>query len=185
MAKKFNFRLKTLLRIRESTRDERRLQLAQAYEAEEIILREKREVETTLEQLRAASRAAVEPGEINVDHIMESQRFELVLRAQRDYAQKQHQLVQEEIERRRQVLVEANREVRVLELLREKLVARHRDEEARADIRRLDEVAQQRACREEIQGIPDEASREGSVWETEFLEDYHEPRENDSVEEAP
>jgi flagellar export protein FliJ len=56
-----------------------------------------------------------------------------------------------EIERRREVLVEADRDVRVLEKLREKQTERHRYEENRREIRQLDEVAQLRATREKTQ----------------------------------
>ena len=56
--------------------------------------------------------------------------------------------MQGEIERRRLVLAEANREVRVLEILRDKQAAQHRQEEERREMKRLDEVAQQQALRE-------------------------------------
>jgi flagellar protein FliJ len=51
-----------------------------------------------------------------------------------------------EIERRREALLAANREVRVLEKLRDHQMERYREEENRRDIKRLDEVAGQRAA---------------------------------------
>jgi len=50
-------------------------------------------------------------------------------------------LLAEEIERRRQALVAADREVRLLEKFREKLQLRHRQEEAVADMKELDDLA--------------------------------------------
>ena len=59
-------------------------------------------------------------------------------------------MVDAELRRRQQALVEANREVRVLELLREKQWTRHRDEEARQEMKQLDEVAQRTGRGEEV-----------------------------------
>ena len=55
----------------------------------------------------------------------------------------------EEIERRRQTLVQANRDVRVLEKLREKQAGRHRQEEDRRETKVLDEVAGRQVARED------------------------------------
>ena len=55
----------------------------------------------------------------------------------------------EEIERRRAALVEADREVRVLEKLRERKWSEHQTAELRHELRQLDEVAVQRWQRED------------------------------------
>ena len=83
-----------------------------------------------------------------MDRLVEAQRYELVLRVAAAQIVRQRETVQAEIERRRQVLVEANRDVRVLENLRDKQAAQHRQEEERREMKRLDEVAQQQALRE-------------------------------------
>ncbi len=80
---------------------------------------------------------------------MNARRYELLLRAQQQDLLQQQQVVDAELLRRHQALVEANREVRALELLREKQWARHRDEEARQEMKQLDEVAQRTGRREE------------------------------------
>ncbi len=145
---KFKFRLATLLRLRESARDERRALLAQAYRAEDLILRERQRLEAERAALESRIRDAAGPGEIEVDRLIEAQRFELVLRAQKEQLAGQLEQVKAEIERRRQALVEANREVQVLENLREKLHQRWRDEENRREVNRLDEVGQRRVLGE-------------------------------------
>ncbi len=144
----FKFRLATLLRLRESARDERRTLLAQAYRAEDVILQEQQRLEAERAALEQRIRGAVGPGEIEVDRLIEAQRFELVLRAQKEHLARQHELVKAEIERRRQALVEANREVQVLENLREKQHERWRGEESRREVKRLDEVGQRQAIGE-------------------------------------
>ena len=84
---------------------------------------------------------------MDVDRLVESQRNELRCGAAAEIV-RQRETVQGEIERRRQVLAEANREVRVLENLRDKQAGQHRHEEERREMKRLDEVAQQQALRE-------------------------------------
>ena len=59
-----------------------------------------------------------------------------------------------EIERRRQALVEADREVRVLEKLRQRQAEQHRREEELREAKRLDEVAAQQAFRQDATGRP-------------------------------
>jgi flagellar export protein FliJ len=146
--RKFKFRLTTLLKLREQARDERRSQLAQAYQAEAILREEGQRLERDLQELGKQNRDACGPGTLDLERLMDSRRYELVLRAQRQDLNKKMEMLEAEIGRRREALVEANREVRVLELLRERQLARHRQEESRQEINLLDEVAGRRARRE-------------------------------------
>jgi flagellar protein FliJ len=145
---KFKFRLQTLLRLRESTRDERRAQLAQAYRADELLEEKRRMLEEHLADMQRKARQAAGPGKIDVDRLIEARRFETVLLAQKEHVHNQQEMIRLEIERRRQALVAANREVRVLENLRVKQYDRHQAEENRQEIHQLDEAAQLRAARE-------------------------------------
>jgi flagellar FliJ protein len=140
--------LATLLQLREAARDERRAELAEAYRADTLIGQQIHALDTELKRLLEECRRAVSPGKIDVDRLLAAQRHELVLRAQIQFIGHQRQRLAAEIARRRQALVEANREVRVLEKLRHKQLERHQTEENRRDVKRLDEVAQQRAVRE-------------------------------------
>jgi flagellar export protein FliJ len=145
---KFTFRLATLLRLREATRDERRAELAEAYRVDDALQRHLQRAEHDLQSLRAQCRKSVQPGEVDIDRLVESQRYEVALSAQRLQLVRQRETVQGEIERRRQVLAEASRDVRVLENLRDKQAGQHRYQEERREMKRLDEVAQQQALRE-------------------------------------
>jgi len=146
---KFKFRLATLLRLRESARDERRAQLAQAYRADELLEEKKRILEEHLADMRRRARQAAGPGEIDVDRLLEARRFETILLAQKEHVHNQQEMIRIEIERRRQALVAANREVRVLENLRVRQYGRHQAEENRQEIKQLDEAAQLRAVGED------------------------------------
>jgi len=145
----FTFRLATLLRLRESTRDERRNHLALAYRAETMVLEELADVEGQIESLRRRVHAAVRPGEIEVDALIGAQRFDVVLKARKQHALQQHELVKSEIERRRLALVEADREVKILEKLRERHHDRWAAEENLQDIKRIDEIAGRRRIEED------------------------------------
>jgi len=143
----FRFRLATLLKIREAARDERHARLAQAYEAEEKLNERKAELEEQRLGLRRRFQAAAQPGLVDLDQMVESHRYEMVVTAEEQVLADQMKLIGEEIERRRGALVEADREVQVLERLRETQQTRHREEATRQEIKELDEVAGQLARR--------------------------------------
>jgi flagellar protein FliJ len=143
---KFKFRLTTLLKLREATRDERRAELAEAYRADDILVERLRQIHDELKGIGEACRKAIGPGAVNVDLLIESQRYEVLLRSYEKQTLQQRELLAQEIERRREALLVANREVRVLEKLREHQLEQHREEENRRDIKRLDEIAGQRAA---------------------------------------
>ncbi len=146
---KFKFRLATLLRLRESAREERQEQLAEAYRVDDVLREQVAEVEQELDVMRADCRRAAGPGDINVDQLIAAQRYELLLKAQQANLEKQRETVATEIERRRLALVEANRDVRVLEKLRDNQRRQHRENENHREVKQLDEVAGQQRVRQE------------------------------------
>jgi flagellar FliJ protein len=139
--KPFTFRLATLLRLKEAARDEARARLAQALRAEQLLLNRIEELHAMLAEVHQQLRSAARPGRVEVDQLVESQRYELLLKAQRDLADQQRQAVAREIDARRAAAMEADRQVCVLQKLREKQQARHQQEAARSETKRLDELA--------------------------------------------
>jgi len=146
---KFKFRLATLVRLRETARDERRAHLAQAYRADEIITLQHDRLVSELGKLEEQNRQAAAPGCLEVDRLLEVRRYELVLQRERRQVDQQRRAVQAEIERRREALVDADRQVRVLEKLRQKQLGRHRLEESRREQKQLDETAARRTGQED------------------------------------
>jgi flagellar export protein FliJ len=146
---KFEFRLATLLRLREATRDERRSELAQACQAERILEDQRRRIAKHLRESARRTREACAPGPLDLDRLLEARRYELVLRSQQRQVEQQCEAVQAEVQRRRDAVVEANRQVRVLESLREKQLQRHHREQNRLEIKQLDEVAGRHVSRED------------------------------------
>ncbi len=146
---KFQFRLATLLRLREATRDERRGRLAEAYRVDEVVEAQLESVAGELDWLRGRCRRVAGPGKVDVDQLTETQRYELALRAQQMQLRQQREQVAVEIERRRRALIAADRDVRVLEKLRDRQAENHRQTENRLEIKQLDEAAGLLAARKE------------------------------------
>ncbi|MGA2253108.1 MAG: flagellar export protein FliJ [Thermoguttaceae bacterium] len=144
---RFIFRLTALLRLRESRRDECRAALAEAYRIDEVLKGQFDSLGRELDALREYCRRKASPGAVDIDRLVEAQRYELVARAQQRQIAQQRETVAVEIERRRQALVEADREVRVLEKLRERQIEQYRREEELRESTRLDEVASQQTFR--------------------------------------
>jgi flagellar protein FliJ len=136
----FRFRLDTLLRLRMAERDQRRADLAKALRAEEMLGGERSRLEDEQHQIAERTRLLKAPGEANVDALLHAHRYERVLVAQHQQLASQLAQIEAEVQRRRQVLVEADRQVRVLEKLRERQAAAHRANEAKLETKQLDEA---------------------------------------------
>ena len=138
---KYKFRLETLQKVREAHRDQQRGSLAEALRAEEVLAENRVQVLAEEQELRELKRSASGEQYLDVNRLLEAQRYELLLKAQSQELAKQATLLAAETERRRQILVEADREVRVLELLDERHRSAHNRDEQLADAKRLDEAA--------------------------------------------
>src|SRR5207248_5496559 len=145
----FRFRLATLLRLREAARDERRARFAESQGAEQLILDRIAEIARELADVQQRSLAAARPGPLDVDRLAEAARYEMILKVERESADQQRQAVAAEVAKRREALVAADREVRVLEKLRDAQLERHRDDQTRREAKQLDEVAVIRHARKE------------------------------------
>jgi flagellar export protein FliJ len=135
----FKFRLATLQRLREAHRDERRAQLAEAYRADEILQEQIARLLENLKEMKRRQTAQV--GGVNVDPLLDAHRYEMVLRMEQMQLEQQQQKLKVEIERRREALIAADRDVKVLEKLKETQHARFLEEEERRQMKVLDEIA--------------------------------------------
>lgn len=145
MMSKFHFRLATLLKLRETARDERRMELAEAHRADAELERRLEQLDAQRKQLQRECREAAGPGPIDLRRLIEAQRYASTLRARVDEVQRQRQTLAMEIDRRRQAAIEADREVRTLEKLRNHQAQAHRQQDDRQEAKRLDEAALQTA----------------------------------------
>jgi flagellar export protein FliJ len=138
---KYKFRLGTLQKVREAHRDQQRASLAEAFRAEQVLAENRAEIAAEEQRLREMQRAAASEKYLDVNRLLEAQRYDLLLKAQSQELAKQAVLLSAETERRRQAVVEADRDVRALELLDEKHRRAHDREAERAEMKRLDEAA--------------------------------------------
>jgi flagellar FliJ protein len=138
---RFRFRLQTLRRLREIHRDEQRSRLATAFEAERILEEQRTALAEEAGELADSQRQLMRQGAVDVNLLLSGQRYQLALEAQARTLADQAAKLAEEVERRRLALVEADREVRVLDKLEERQRGQHRVAAERTDAKRLDEVA--------------------------------------------
>jgi flagellar FliJ protein len=138
---KYQFRLRTVQKVRERARDQRRAALAEAYRAADLLSAKRQEIAVEVNELRNVRRSATAGRYLDVNRLLEAQRYELLLKSRSDELAKQSVLLAAEIERRRQNLVEADRDVRVLELLDERQRREHNRRQMRLETKQLDEAA--------------------------------------------
>jgi flagellar protein FliJ len=137
----FRFRLQTVLRLRIAERDERRGELAKALRAAEILQERKEQLGEEMKENQELARKLAEPGKANIDRILQTHRYEAILKGTLAQLVVQEKQVASEVERRRQILTEADRQVRVLEKLEDRKREEHVRMEQRQEMKQLDEVA--------------------------------------------
>ena len=141
---KFQFQLETLRKIRKAHRDEVRAKLADAYQAVQILEEQQQAVLGEIEATQQQQRTAKQTGTTDLNGLLEGQRYQNVLRAQLSTLQEQGKQLEAEVEKRRMVVVEADRAVRVLDRLEERKRDQYEQERQRRELKTLDETAVQR-----------------------------------------
>jgi flagellar FliJ protein len=135
------FRLATVLKLRVATRDRRRAELAEAERTGQSLFLDEQLLAQQIEDNQRRLREAAHPGLIDVNKIATGQQHHQLLAGQRQSIQRQRQQLEAEIEVRRQRLVEADSQVRALEILRQRGQDRVADQDLRQENHRLDEVS--------------------------------------------
>jgi flagellar FliJ protein len=138
----FKFRLEPLIKIRKNTLQERQAELAQAYDARNILEEYLQEIDRQLTEGTATARSLMQEGQtVNVEHLLGLRRQEMFLRANQDDLNQKIQIIDEEIEVRRAKVVEANKELKIVEKLKEKRYDKYLEEEKKAETKEMDEIA--------------------------------------------
>jgi flagellar export protein FliJ len=138
---KYKFRLATVQKVREARRDRDRAALAAAFRAEHVLAERRVALSAEAAELELLRRSAIAGPVLDVNRVLEAQRYELVLKARAADLEQQQTMLAVETERRRQQLIESDRDVRVLERLDARHRQEHRRHEERAEVKQLDEVA--------------------------------------------
>jgi len=138
----FQFRLEPLIKIRDNVLKECQAELAKAYDARRILEEHLQEVERQLAEGTATARSLMQPGQtVNVDYLLGIRRQEMFLLANQEEINQQMQEIDAEIERRRDAVVAANKELKILEKLKEKRHEQYLDDEKREETKAMNEIA--------------------------------------------
>jgi len=138
---KFRFRLTTLQKLRVTHRDELRSKLAEAYQAEQLLSEQVKAIEKEEAELQQFHRRSLQNTSTDVNRLLNAQRYATALKGQLATVHEQSKILTTEIEKRREALVEADQQVRVLEKLRERQHDLHRSHLLRTEAKMLDEIA--------------------------------------------
>jgi flagellar protein FliJ len=138
---KYRFRLETLRKLRAAQRDEMRRKLAEAHQAAAVLDEQQAAVAQEIADLQAEQRSTVGGSTTDVNRLLEAHRYQAVLRAQQATLKNQAQVLAQEVERRRERVVESDRQVRVLDKLDERKQREHRQEAERKEVKQFDEIA--------------------------------------------
>ena len=113
------------MKLREAERQQRRVELAEAFHAESILRQQAGRLRQDIQELEKYARVVSSPGRVHADRVLETHRYKLLLKSQvMTLGQKEAEL-QIEIEKRRAALATADSDVRVLEKLRDRKRAEH------------------------------------------------------------
>jgi flagellar FliJ protein len=147
---KFSFRLASVLRLRESVRDEKRSKLADAYAALQKLEDRRAEIVEESRELSRWQKSSADGGRVDVDRILDAQRYQSILQTDLEVVDRQKSAVEIETEKRRVALIAADQDVKVLEKLRQSQLERHKLQLAAAEMKQLDEVAGRKTNRQEV-----------------------------------
>lgn len=137
----YQFRFAAVQRVREAHRDDARGQLAQAFEAVEKLESERVRLEKELAATRSRMASAAAASPLDVNQLLDAQRYELVVKNQLSDLGQKRRLVEAEVERRRGLVAAAEQQVKVMEKLDAAARREHTAAEARQESRAMDEVA--------------------------------------------
>jgi flagellar export protein FliJ len=136
----FKFRLQAVSKLRTQVRDKAAEALGAVLESIRIVREQISHLDREIQEAKRLRHAA-SSGAIRVDRLLTVQRHQFMLESQRDQIQAHLELLQQEEERRRYTLLEAEKELRVLEKLEEKQYKQWEMDQLAADQKQIDEWA--------------------------------------------
>lgn len=145
---KFKFKLETVLKVKARIEDLRKMELREAEsrrdQARLELYRWQKEIADNIRLYREKFQQRINPEEVNNYH-----RYLTWLNRQADSAALQLQEREKEVAERRQKLVEASKEKKILEKLKDKAYQDYQAEQLRAEIQFLDELGTGRFIRDQ------------------------------------
>ena len=138
----FKFRLEPLITIRDNTLKECQAELAKAYNERRLCEESIQNVDHQLAEGAEAARRFTQEGQtVNVEYLLGIRRQEMFLLADRNTLTEKLQGIDRDIEIRRNAVVEANKALKTIEKMKEKLHEQYLAEERKQDTKLMDEIA--------------------------------------------
>ena len=141
----FTFRLDPLITLRDNELKECQAELAKAYHARQMVEETRLKFEKDIEESLQSAREMMESGTIDVNFLLTLQDHKTYRTAQLAKIAEDLKQIDEEIERRRVLVVAANKELKIVEKLKEKRYEKYLEEENKAEMKILDEIAGNRS----------------------------------------
>ena len=138
---RFRFPLEGLRQLRKSTRTERRMRLAEAYQAQAILTQQQEDLRKELAACRDAQRTLIAAGGLDASQAVQHGRFQLAIESRQATLAEQAATLEGEIERRRLALAEADQQVRLLDKLEQRRRKEFDDRQQSLETKQLDEIA--------------------------------------------
>jgi flagellar protein FliJ len=138
---KFKFSLQTVLQLRNLEKQEAQRYLSEALEAVTIV--DQRLEETERERQEVRRRLMPQVGRVAINSLLSGGRYELHIQSRIDELQKQRVVLQQEADRRRDLLKAVDIRLKQIEKLREGALERHKMEMLAIEQKQLDELAVQ------------------------------------------
>ncbi len=114
----FRFRLQSVLKLRESEKTSRQSELAEALQADQILLEQRQKQEEQLQAIEVEIRDSI-VNHVDVDFLLSLRRYQTDTRQTIRQIQTQREQVAQEIERRQARLANANQQVKIMETVRD------------------------------------------------------------------
>jgi flagellar export protein FliJ len=143
------FRLATLLKLRERDRDLASKAVQEVQSAIDKLMEQQREIDASNQSMDGFRKKASH-GSINLNQILDAQRYQLVLAAQSSQIAQHQGVLNQELERRQSILVKCQQAVKSLEKLREQREQAAQNHALAKQQERLDEWSSVRHAFERI-----------------------------------
>ena len=141
----FKFRLEPLISIRDDVLKNRQAELAKVLYARRILEDDLQAVEQKLADGISTARGLMQAGQtVNVEYLLGLRRQEMFLLADKDKLVSMIEEVEKEVEKWRAAVVAANKELKIVEKLKEKRYEKYLGEENKQDAKMMDEIAERR-----------------------------------------
>lgn len=137
-------RLSMLLRVRVAERDHCRMALAAASKSLDTIRGQLAELAAEMERLQRLTRRVTRPGSVNVNRALDSYRYDRLLELRQQQLRQREAATRQLFEAKRELVIQADREVRIVEKLVEQEHQRQYLQRERREQQALDEVAHHR-----------------------------------------